>query len=122
MADGEEETVDGNVYQFFIGFTLTLDQMGTFHTILAKQSECVVLEQYFDVLCLTDTLLHNLGSTEERLAHNHIYFLGQSAQVKSVLAGCVTAAHYGDGLFTIEESVAGGTGRDSLSVIFTLIV
>ena len=60
MADGEEETVNLDVYQFFIGLTFAFDKMCSLDTVLAKESQRVVLEQNLNVLALHDALLHHL--------------------------------------------------------------
>ena len=44
VADCKEESVDGNIYQLFVGFTLSLDQVGTFDTIFTIESQGVVLK------------------------------------------------------------------------------
>ena len=45
VADGEEETVNLDVYQFFIGLTLAFDKVCSLDAVLAKESQRVVLEQ-----------------------------------------------------------------------------
>ena len=110
MANSQEESVNLDVYQLFVRFALTLHQMSTFYAVLSKQSEGVMLKEDFDVLCLADTLLHDLRGTEERLADDEIDFLGQSCKIQGVLTGRVATADNGHRLLAVEETIAGGTG------------
>ena len=122
MTDGKEETVNGQVIAFLIGLSESFDHMGTLHAILAIESERIMLEKHFNLLVLHDPFLHHVTGTQERFAHNHIDFLAELGKVDGFLAGSVTASHHGHGLLTIEEPVAGGTGRNAHSVVFLLVV
>ena len=58
VADGQEETVNLDIYLLLVGFTFALDQMGTFYTIFSIETKRVVLKQNLNVLALHHTLLH----------------------------------------------------------------
>ena len=104
-----------------VGLALALHQMNTFHSVLAIETCCVVLEEDFDVLCRLHAVLHHLGCTEEWLAHDEIDLLAKSRKIESVFAGCVTTTHHGAHLLAIEEAVACGTGANALSAIFLFV-
>ena len=76
MADGEEESVDGNVDHLLVGFALAFHQVSTLDTVLTKQSHGVVLKQYLNILGILHALLHHFRGTEERLAHDEVDLLG----------------------------------------------
>lgn len=121
MTNSEEETVDGNVEGLLVGFAEMTYQVGTLYTIVAKEPRGVGFEEYLDVLLFLDSLLHDLSSTQERLSHDHIHLLGETCQIESFLAGRVSTAHNSHGTLTIEETVAGGTCRYTLSLILLLV-
>lgn len=80
-----------------------------------------MLEQNLDVLGLFHALLHHFRCTQEWLTHNHVDLLCQSGEIQRLLASGVAAAHYGYGLLAIEEPVARGAGRDTLSLVLFLV-
>ena len=121
MTNGKEETVDGNVEGLLVGFAEMTYQVGTLYTIVAKEPRGVGFEEYLDVLLFLDSLLHDLSSTQERLSHDHIHLLGETCQIESFLAGRVSTAHNSHSTLTIEETVAGGTCRYTLSLILLLV-
>ena len=49
MADGQEESVDGYVVAFFVGFTHAFHHVHTFYSVVTIQADCVVFEQNGDV-------------------------------------------------------------------------
>ena len=59
MTYSQEEAVNLDVHQLFVCFALALHQMGTLYAVFAKESQCVVLEKYLDVLCRHHALLHD---------------------------------------------------------------
>ena len=122
MANGKEEAVDGDIHKLLVRFTFAFDQMGAFHAILAIETEDVVLEEDLDVLCGLHTLLHHLRGTEEGLAHNEIHLFGEAAQIEGILTGRISTSYDGYRLLTIEEAIAGGTGRDTLTVVLAFVV
>jgi len=109
MADGKEESVDRQVVAFLVGLTLALHQMSTFYTILTIESYGIMLVQYFNLRVLLHALFHDVRCSEEWLSYYHVYFLTQPSQISCLLACRVAAAHDGNNLLAIEESVAGGT-------------
>ena len=122
VTNSQEETVNLDIYQLFVGLTLALYEMSTFDTILAKETQRVVFEEYLDVLAVHHALLHDLGGTQEGLADNHIHLLGQSAEIERILAGRIAATNDGNRLLAIEETVARSTGTDALTIVFALVV
>ena len=122
MADGKEETVDGQVVAFLVCFALPFHEMGTFHTVFSVESQRIVLKENLDLGIISYTLLHDVGGAEIRLAHNHIDLRTKLGQIGSLLAGCIATAYHGNHFLAVEKSVAGSTGRNTLSVIFLFIL
>ena len=122
MADGKEETVDGQVVVFLVCFALPFHEMGTFHAVFSVESQRIVLKENLDLGIISYTLFHDVGGAEIRLAHNHIYFRTKLGQIGGLLAGSITAAYHGNHFLAVEESVTGSTGRNTLSVIFLFIL
>ena len=104
-----------------VGFALALHQMNTLYPILTIKTGGVMLEENLDVLRIHHSFLHHLRGTEEWLADNQIYLLTQAGKIKRVFTSCITTAHHGRHLLTIEEAVAGGTGRNALTAVFLLV-
>ena len=75
MADGQEETVDGQVVALLIGLTLTPHKMSALHTILAIKAQCVGFVENLDLGVLLHAFAHDVGGAQERFAHNHIDLL-----------------------------------------------
>ena len=122
MANGQEETVNLDIYQLLVGLALSLNQVGAFYAVVAKEAEGVVFEEYLDVLCCHHTVLHYFRCTQEGFSHDEIYLFGQSAEVECVFAGGIATSNNGYRLLAIEETIAGGTGRNTLPVVFLLVV
>ena len=98
VTNSQEESVNLYIYLLFVSLTLALHEMSTFDTILAKETQRVVFEEYLDVLAVHHALLHDLGSTQEGFADNHIHLLGQSAEIERILAGRIAATNDGNRL------------------------
>ena len=47
VSDGEEETIDSDIYHLLIGFSLAFYEVGAFYAILAVKTNCVVLKEDF---------------------------------------------------------------------------
>jgi hypothetical protein len=80
-----------------------------------------VFKQNFYFLILHYTLLHNLGSTQERFTHNQVHFACQTRQIRGFLTSRIAAANYRYDLLPIEETVTGSTGADTHAGIFLLV-
>ena len=122
MTNSQEESVNLYIYQLFVSLTLAFYEMSTFDTVLAKETQRIVFEEYLDIFAIHHALLHDLGSTQEGFADNHIHLLGQSAEVEGIFAGSITATNNSNRLLAIEETVARSTGADALTVVFALVV
>ena len=78
MTDSKEESVNSNIILLFISLTLAIYKMHTFYAILSIKPNGIMLKENLDILCILDTLLHNLRCTEIVLADNKIYLLAKS--------------------------------------------
>ena len=67
------------------------------------------------------TAAHDIGSAQIGFAYDHIDLTAQAGEIDGLLAGCIATAHYGYHLLAVEESVAGGTCRNSLAIVFLLV-
>ena len=121
MTDGEEEAVNRNIIMTLVGFAFALHQMNTLYPVLTIETDGIMLEENLDVLRIHHPFLHHLRGTEEGFTNNQIHFLTQTRQVERILAGRIATTHHGCHLLTIEEAVASGTGRDTLTTVFLLI-
>ena len=121
MTDGEEEAVNRNIIMTLVGFAFALYQMDTLYPVLTIETDGIMLKEDLDVLGVHHPFLHHLRGSEEGLTYNQIHLLTQTRQVECILAGRITTAHHGSHLLTIEEAVASGTGRDTLTTVFLLI-
>ena len=121
MADGQEESVDGQVVERFVGFSLALDKVDTLHAVLSIESYGIVLEQDFDFGIIGHALLHDVGGTQVVLSDNHVDFRTKLGQIGGLFACGVASANHGHDLLAVKESVAGGTGRDALTIVLLLV-
>ena len=74
------------------------------------------------ILMLHHTLLHDFGSTQERLPHNQINLLSQSGQVNSLFTSRITAADHCYHLLAIEETITSSASTDAHTGIFLFII
>ena len=96
--------------------------MSTFHAILSVKSNGVVFKKNFNLFVFVHPTSHHVACAEIRLANNHINLLTQLSQIQGFLTCRITTANYGYGLLAIEETVAGGTCRNALAIVFLLII
>ena len=59
VTDSQEKTVNGNIYQLFIGLALALYQMSTFYPVFSEEADSIMFVQNLDVLALHHALLHH---------------------------------------------------------------
>ena len=121
MADGEEEAIDSDIDKLLVGLATTTDEMGALDTVVTEETEGVVLEEDLDILAVADALLHHLRGTQEGLADDEIDLLADATEIEGILAGGVATTDDGNDLLTVEEAIAGGTGRDTLTHVLGLV-
>ena len=122
VADGEEESVDGDVVVLLVGFALALHHVGSLNAVVAEEAGDVVLEENLNLGVLHDAVLHDLAGAEVVLAHDEVYLAGKTCEVAGLLTSGVATAHYGYHLLAVEEAVASGTGTDTHTGIFLLVL
>ena len=60
-----------------VGFGFALNEVYTFHTVVAVEPFSIVAEEDLDVFCVEHALLHDVGGTQERLSHQEVDLLGE---------------------------------------------
>ena len=78
-----------------------------------------MLKEHLDLRVIENTLLHDLRSTQERFAHDHIYFLAESGKVVGFFARRVSSAHHSNCLLTIEEPITGSACTHTATFVGT---
>ena len=121
VADGEEETVDGDVHLFLVRLTKAFHQVRALYAVFAKEPDGVVFEEHLDVRRLKDPFLHHLRGAQVGFADDEINLLREAGQVERFLARRVSAAHDRYALFAVEEPVARCAGRDAHARILRLV-
>lgn len=120
MTDRQEESVDVNMLDGFIGFAFSEDEVRALHFSFTRQLEGVMLEEDFDLGVIEYALLHDLRSAEVGFAHDHIYFFAESGEVIRFFASRVSTAHYCHLFLAIEETVTSGARTHTATFIRTL--
>ena len=59
VTDSQEETIDIYVAYLFIGFTLAIDQVSSLHFSFACELDGIMLEEYFYLRIIENSLLHD---------------------------------------------------------------
>ena len=117
MSDGKEETIYRKVVTFLVRLTLTLHEMRSLDTVLAKESERVVFVKNFNLRVFRHTFLHDVRRAQVGFAHYHIYLAAEPGKIAGFLAGRIASPDHCNCLLAVEEAVTGGTGRNSGSAV-----
>ena len=80
-----------------------------------------MLPEHFDILRLQDPVLHHLTGTKLISADDEVDLLRQAGEIDRIATGCVSAADDGNGLTSVEESVAGSAGTHAGTHILLLL-
>ena len=115
MTDGDKETGDIDAFHFACFYIF---EFGTHNAIHIGSDDllCDAVPKHLDFGVGEHAVLHGFGSAELVAADNHVDFVAESGQIGGLFAGGVAAANHCDVEVLVEEAVAGGTGRDALTV------
>ena len=121
MANSQKKSINGNIVMFLVRLAEPFHQMCTFNAIFTKQAFDIMFKQHLNLGIIKHTSLHDFAGTQVVLSHDKVYFAGQTSQIRSLLASCVTATDDSNRFTPIEEAITGSTGTHTHTRIFFLI-